>query len=46
MWLDVVLSALVLGLLVKTNLLEERVKKLGEHAEKKSEGREDKAGYE
>lgn len=40
-WEVVVLYALVLGLLVKTNLIEDRVKKLGEDAEEKSERRAD-----
>lgn len=40
--IDVVLSALVLGLLVKTCLIEDRVKKLREHAGEESEkGRDD-----
>ena len=37
--MEIVLSALVLGLLVKTNLIEDRVKQLGEEAESKSERR-------
>lgn len=35
--IDAVLSALVLGLLVKTCLIEDRVKKLGEHARQETE---------
>lgn len=46
MWFDIAISAIVLGLLVKTNLIEYRVKKLGEHAQEESEGREDDAGDE
>ena len=38
-WMEIVLSALVLGLLVKTNLIEDRVKHLGEEAESESERR-------
>ena len=38
-WMEIVLSALVLGLLVKTNLIEDRVKQLGEEAESESERR-------
>ena len=37
--MEIVLSALVLGLLVKTNLIEDRVKHLGEEAESESERR-------
>lgn len=40
MWLDIVFAALILGLLVKTNLIEDRVKKLGSHAEGETERRE------
>lgn len=40
-WEITALFALVLGLLVKTNLVEDRVKKLGEHGEKKSNRRVD-----
>lgn len=40
MWLDIVFAALILGLLVKTNLIEDRVKKLGSHAESETERRE------
>lgn len=46
MWLDIVFAALILGLLVKTNLIEDRIKKLGSHAEGESERREDDAGRE
>lgn len=46
MWLDIVFAALILGLLVKTNLIEDRVKKLGSHAEGESKRREDEAGRE
>ena len=46
MWLDIVFAALILGLLVKTNLIEDRVKKLGSHAEGETERREHDAGRE
>lgn len=39
MWLDIVFAALILGLLIKTNLIEDRVKKLGSHAEDETERR-------
>lgn len=42
MWLDIVFAALILGLLVKTNLIEDWVKKLGSHAEGESERQEDR----
>lgn len=42
-WLDIAIAALVLGLLIKTNLIEERIKKLGEDAERKAERRKDDA---
>lgn len=41
-----ILTALVLGLLVKTNLIEDRVKKLGEHACEETEDRAEEAGSE
>lgn len=46
-WFEFALGALVLGLLVKTNLIEDRVKKLGEHAhEEAEEGGDGDAGRE
>lgn len=42
-WEIVVLYALVLGLLGKTNLIEERVKKLREDGEQESKRRIDRA---
>lgn len=42
-WLDIAIAALVLGLLIKTNLIEERIKKLREDAERKAERRKDDA---
>lgn len=40
-WEIVVLYAVVLGLLVKTNLIEDRIKKLGKHGEEKPKRRTD-----
>lgn len=45
-WMDVALSALVLGLLVKTNLIEDRVKKLSEEAKREPDRRAHDAGDE
>lgn len=42
MWLDIVFAALILGILVKTNLIDDRVKKLESHAEGESERQEDR----
>lgn len=39
-WIDIALAALVLGLLIKTNLIEDRVKELGGDAQGETEGRE------
>lgn len=43
-WMECVLSCLVLGLLIKTNLIEDRVKKLSEDAHKETDDRRDVSG--
>ena len=43
-WIDFTFAALLLGLLVKTNLIEDRIKKLGYDTERKAEHRTRKCG--